>query len=229
MVDNISSLVNQTPSSVSASGKSQLGKDDFLKLMLQQLKNQDPLDPLNSEQYTAQLAQFSSLEQLQNINDSLTQSINTNYLLTQSVNNTLTAALIGKGAKIKSDKLSFDGQDTAQFGYKLPAQASKVVVKILDSNGKVVKIFNDVPKTGGDHKLSWDFTDDEGVKVPNGDYTVKVEAEASNGKEIKTDIYSVGTIKAVRFTENGTSIVINGIEYSLGDVYEILDNSSNNS
>lgn len=229
MVNNIPSLVNQSSGAYSTTNNGQLGKDDFLKLMLEQLKNQDPLSPLNSEQYTAQLAQFSSLEQLQNINDSLNQSIDANYLLTQSVNNTLTAALIGKGVKIKSDKIEYDGQSKIQFGYKLPSQASSISVKILDANGKVVKTFKDVSKTSGEHKLSWDFTDDAGEKVTNGEYTIQVEAELSEGEKMVTDVYSIGTIQAVRFTENGTSIVVNGVEYSLGDVFEILENPNSNS
>ena len=82
-------------------GKSELGKDDFLKLMIEQMKNQDPLSPMEGTEFTAQLAQFSSLEQLSNMSDSLEQSINANYQLTQAVNNTMTAALIGKEVKLE--------------------------------------------------------------------------------------------------------------------------------
>ena len=228
MVNDISSLINQSTNfnTGAAQGKSSLGKDDFFKLMMAQLKNQSPLDPTDSSKYAAELAQFRSLEQLQNMNDSLTQNINANYMLTQSVNNTLTAALIGKSAKLNSSQIKYDGQSEADFTYKLPSQANTVTVKILDQNGKVVKSYENVPMTAGEHKLSWDFTDNEGNKVSNGDYTFKVEASDMTGKDMTVNSFGYGTIDAVRFTQNGTMLVINGVEYNLSDISEIL-NSSN--
>lgn len=231
MVNDISSLINQSTNfnAGAAQGKSSLGKDDFFKLMMAQLKNQSPLDPTDSSKYAAELAQFSSLEQLQNMNDSLSQNINANYMLTQSVNNTLTAALIGKSAKLNSNQIKYDGQSEGEFTYKLPVQASTATVKILDQNGTIVKSYENVPMTAGEHKLSWDFTDNSGDEVANGDYTVKVEATTPDGDPMTTDIYTTGVIQAVRFTESGTSIVVNGSEYSLSDVFEILQSNDSSS
>lgn len=231
MVNDISSLINQSTNfnAGAAQGKSSLGKDDFFKLMMAQLKNQSPLDPTDSSKYAAELAQFSSLEQLQNMNDSLSQNINANYMLTQSVNNTLTAALIGKSAKLNSNQIKYDGQSEGEFTYKLPVQAGTATVKILDQNGTVVKSYENVPMTAGKHKLSWDFTDNSGDEVANGDYTVKVEATTPDGDPMTTDIYTTGVIQAVRFTDSGTSIVVNGSEYSLSDVFEILQSNDSSS
>ena len=229
-MESITSLLNQnTTPNFGPQGKSALGKDDFLKLMMEQIKNQDPLEPLDGSEYTAQLAQFSSLEQLSNMNESLNQSIDANYLLTQAVNNTLTAALIGKDAKVNSNSIDYNGQSKAQFGYTLPTSATTVTVKILDASGRVVKTFDSVPKTAGEHKLSWDFTDNEGEKVATGQYTFKVEATGANGEPMVIDTYSIGMIEAVRFNETGTALVINGVEYSLGEIFEILQSSNSSS
>ncbi len=229
MLNNIATLLNQSPAAAPGPRKSALGKDDFLKLMIQQLKYQDPLNPLDSSQYSAQLAQFSSLEQLQNINTTLTQSMNANFALTQSVNNTMTATLIGKDARLSSNKITYNGenngQGNAKMGYTLPALASDVTVKIYNSDGVLVKTLNNLEKDAGEHKLSWDFTDNEGNKVKKGDYTFKVEASDMSGEDMTIDSFGYGTIDAVRFTENGTMLVINGIEYNLSDISEILNSS----
>ena len=91
MLDNISSSFGLN-NNVATKGKTELGKNDFLSLMLTQLKYQDPLEPVEGSEFTAQLAQFSSLEQLTNMSEALTNSVNANYQLTQSVNNTMIAA-----------------------------------------------------------------------------------------------------------------------------------------
>ena len=226
MVDNITNLLNQNGGYVPSAGKSQLGKDDFLKLMIAQMKYQDPLDPLDGTEYTAQLAQFSSLEQLTNMNDKLEASIGTNLQLTQAVNNTMTAALIGKRARIDNTSFSYNGQDNFTIGYNLPAIASSVEVKIYDENGTLIRTMDDVPKSSGAHNINWDFTDDDGNNVDYGDYTFKVTATTSNGEDMTFDFYGFGEIEAVRFTSEGTKLVINGVEYYLSDIVEILDSTA---
>lgn len=206
-----------------ATGKSALGKDDFMQLMIAQLKNQDPMSPMEGAEYAAQLAQFSSLEQLMNINTSLESSVSANLQLTSSISNTMTAALIGKEAKLTGNKLSYTGSEsTTEFGYKLPSDANSLTIKIYDKNGNVIKTISDAEKTSGDHKLSWDFTDDNGNKVTSGDYTFSVEAKNANGDPLEAALYRVGTISAIRFTDRGTKLVIGKTEYDISEISEIL-------
>jgi len=227
MLDSVNSITTGTSNPAYATeSKSSMDKDAFLNLMIAQLKNQDPLEPMDGSDYSAQLAQFSSLEQLQNINQSLNTSIDANYLLAQSVNNTMTAALIGKNAKIAQDTITFDGQKGNSIGYHLPAQASKVEVKIYDEAGKVIKTFTDLDTEKGEYKLSWDFTDDTGKKINSGEYRFEVKAKAMDGSDMTTAQYLIGKIDGVRYSNNGTSILINGVEYQVSDVFEILDNEN---
>ena len=225
MIDELSNLggINFNNNTGEAKGKSELGKDDFLNLMIAQLKYQDPLEPLEGTEFTAQLAQFSSLEQLNNMSSSLDQSIVANLQLTQAVNNTMTAALIGKEVKVEGKSIYFNGQESFGIGYNLLDDAHEVNIKIYDSNGKLVKTIDDVDTEEGAHKHSWDFTDNNGEKLPNGNYSFEVVAKASNGEELVVDHYRIGTIDAVRYTENGAVLIVNGIQYNLSDVYEIVN------
>lgn len=228
MLDSINT--NQVSGASAAQGttkdKSIMGKDDFLKLMLSQLKNQDPLNPMDNSEYAAQLAQFSSLEQLSNLNKSMDKSIEANYYLTQSINNTMTATLIGKEVKIGSNKMAFNGQDDVQIGYTLPANAKEMKLEIYDSNGKLVKSINNLEMTSGEHKLSWDFSDNNGSKVPNGEYTFKISAKDYSNNDMNTRSYTVGTISSVRFTESGTKLMVGKTEYLISDIIEV-SNSEN--
>ncbi|HPN36892.1 MAG TPA: flagellar hook capping FlgD N-terminal domain-containing protein [Melioribacteraceae bacterium] len=226
-VTNINFGTNSTNSATSTKGKSELGKDDFLKLMITQLKNQDPTEPLDSSAYASQLAQFSSLEQLTNINTSLNSSLDANYLLTQSINNTMSASWIGKDAKLDGNVLSNNGQEKISLGYNLPAEASNVTIKIYNNSGALVKTLENCEKTAGDHKLSWDFYDNNGVKLSKGDYTFKVEAKTTDGKSMTVESYRIGTIDSIKYTSNGTVLMIGNVGYSLSDIAEILNSTGN--
>ena len=226
-MDNIGGVTSVNNNPVYATeDNSTMDKDAFLKLMIEQLKNQDPLEPMDGTDYSAQLAQFSSLEQLQNINDSLNTSIDANYLLAQSVNNSMATTLIGKEAKIANDTITYDGQKGNSIGYHLPSQASKVEVKIYNESGAVVKTYTDLETSEGEYKLSWDFTDDNGRKVGSGKYRFEVKAEGMDGSDMTAAQYLIGRIDGVRYSSNGTSILINGIEYQVSDVFEIADSEN---
>ncbi|MEI7811822.1 MAG: flagellar hook capping FlgD N-terminal domain-containing protein [Ignavibacteria bacterium] len=226
MVSNINNTTTNgaatTSSTITGKSKSTLGKDDFFKLMISQLKYQDPLNPTDSTQFSAQLAQFSSLEQLSNMSASLDKSITANYALTQSVNNTMSSTLIGKEIKLGGSDVSFNGESSIQLGYKLPSDAKSVTVKITDSNGSVIKTLDNSLISAGDHKLSWDFTDNNGNKVPYGQYQYAVEAVDNSGNNITTESFKMGTIDSVKFTSQGTKLVIGNSEYDLSNVLEIF-------
>ncbi len=203
-----------------------MGKDDFLKLLVTQLKYQDPLSPMEGTEFASQLAQFSSLEQLTNLNDSVRLSIEGNYVLSQSINNTLTATLIGKRVKLAGATIVKNGQDNVQLGYTLPASASSIEVNIKDENGNIVRTFDSPPSKTGDSKLLWDFSDNKGNKLPDGTYTFEVIAKNAGGDDMTVTLFKWGKIDGIRFSENGTTLIVDGNEYLLSDIMEILNNET---
>ncbi len=201
--------------------KNILGKDDFLKLLLQQLKYQDPLNPMSGAEYAAQLAQFSSVEQLQNINTSLTASIDANYLLSQSVNNTMAASLIGKDVKLAASAFTFDGSSDVTMGYALTGEAGEVTIGVYNEKNEKVREITASGHSLGEHEEVWDGKNDNGTAVPAGQYTFKIAATDANGKAVTTSQYLWGTIDAVRFTTAGTVVVINKTEVGLNNILEV--------
>ncbi|AFN75366.1 Flagellar hook capping protein FlgD [Melioribacter roseus P3M-2] len=223
---NSSGSVN-TNANVSAN-KSALGKDDFLKLMIAQLKNQDPLNPMDGTEYASQLAQFSSLEQITNLNNYLKQSVDANYMLTQSINNTMLANLIGKEVKIGGDSIKVAGQDSVTLGYDIPDGVKSVKINIYNQYGTLVKTI-EAPNKKGSNFVDWDFIDGNGNRVADGDYTFEVNAYNYNNEEVEVTQYKSGPIDGVKYTESGTLLIINGVEYSSGDILEIINKKGGDS
>lgn len=225
MIDGLSSISGGNATGT-LTGGTVMGKEDFLKMLLAQLQNQDPLNPMDDTQFASQLAQYSSLEQLMNLNTSMDTSINANYYLSQSINNTLAATLIGKEVKLNGSSFQNDGQANTTLGYNLSTAASNVTVKIYNESGALVKTIENAPKNSGDNKLIWDFTDNDGNSVPQGKYSFQVEPKDVDSNLLSYSTYVLGKIDGVKFTENGTMLVVNGGQYNLSDIMEIY-NSNN--
>jgi flagellar basal-body rod modification protein FlgD len=222
MVNGLSNITSGYGANSLTNGTA-MGKEDFLKLMLAQLQNQDPMSPMEGTEFASQLAQFTSLEQLMNLNDSMDTSINANYFLSQSINNTLAATLIGKEVKLNGNSFQNNGQDNSTLGYNLSTAASSVTVKIYNDSGVLIKTIENAPKNSGDNKLIWYFTDNEGNSVPQGRYTFKVEPKDADSNLMSYSTYVLGKIDGVKFTENGTMLVVNGAQYNLSDIMEIYN------
>ncbi len=211
---------NQSNATATSSGGAvkTLGKDDFLRLLTAQLKAQDPLNPMDSTGFTAQLAQFSSLEQLTNINTRLQ-----NMAASQtSLQNTMAADLIGKKVRVAGNTVTLNGQ--ASMNYSLSGNASKVTMSIFDANGALVKAANLGQQASGNNSYQWDGKDKNGNQLPTGgQYTFTVDAVDSSGQAVTATPLTAGTITSVAFDNNVTYLSIDGnTRVRLGDIQEIL-------
>jgi flagellar basal-body rod modification protein FlgD len=218
-------LSTATPTyATSAAGT--LGKDDFLKLLVKQLQNQDPMNPLDSSQFATQLAQFSSVEQLANINTNLEASISTNQLMAQSIGNSLASSMIGRDVKASGNTLQWNGTDDVRFGYTLAAQGLKSKVTICDSTGETVQVIDGTGVDAGDTNVTWNGKNIKGQAMPAGKYTFKVEVTDAQSKDVTSSSFVLGSITGVRFTSSGTVFLVDGAEIPVGNILEILNGAT---
>ncbi len=200
-----------------------LDKDAFLKLLVAQLNNQDPLSPMKNEEFIAQLAQFSSLEQMQQINSNLSQSIDADFLLNQAMNNSLVTTLIGKDVIALSDTIIVDENSMTQPGFRLDASAKKVSIRIYDETGTLVRTLQMDGAAAGEQKIEWDGLDAEGKKVPPGEYRFEVSAKsAADDTSLDVTTFVRGTITGVRYEQGKAFLLMGNSELELGDVERIL-------
>ncbi len=188
-----------------------MGKDDFLKLLITQLKNQDPLSPMKDQEFAAQLAQFSSLEQLQNIRSALEQNLQVNMMLAQSVNNSLATTLIGKQVVAVSDEVEFDGENPVEIHFRLKGNAESVQLIITDSDGNTVRTIDAGAFSEGDQVVIWDGKDDHGNLLSSGKYHVQVKATDKNDKDVNALVILMGLVDGVSY-EDGVARLLMGVQ-----------------
>ena len=194
-----------------------MGKDDFLNLLITQLQNQDPLNPTDSTEFTAQLAQFSSLEQLGNVNENLTELKH----FQASINNSQAVALIGKAITAAGNSIQLTDDGAVQCDFSLDSDAAVVVANIYDSTGKFVADFESRNLSEGQHALFWDGLDNQGNRMANGNYTFEILAADAKGRDIRSTTFFSGTVERVTF-ENDTSYLMSGNQkIALADVVEV--------
>lgn len=216
-ISGLENIVSQTGATATQSQTSNLksvGKDEFMKLLLAQLKNQDPLKPMDGTDFAAQLAQFSSLEQLKNLNTTLeTQSVNQMTLgYAQSVN------MIGKEAVTNSGNTVTANGQTTELNYSLAKDAQSVTIGIMDKDGKLVKSWDESARTAGMNSATWDCSG-----VEKGDYTYQIAAKDSSGAPVAAETMTTGVVTAVHFRSNQILVTLNGREVPLSAISEVRD------
>ena len=193
---------------------STMGKDDFLKMMIAQLQHQDPLNPLDGTDFTAQLAQFSSLEQLSNMNTQL----ETLGLYQASLNNTQSVSLIGKEITAIGNVIKVDGA-SADLSYNL-SETAKVTIRIYDEGGNLVDTLEPGTQEEGENSVAWDCSG-----VAAGNYTFEVSANDANGDAAPSYTMITGKVTGVSFEEGFPFLSVNGQDISFGNIISVNEPS----
>jgi flagellar basal-body rod modification protein FlgD len=226
--ESVGDLLNKVadPNYVDASkkmrtvGNNQLGKDAFMSLLLTQMKNQDPTNPMKSHEMAAQLAQFTSLEKLNNIND----GINALHKDQQPSRNFEALSFIGRTIKTDNSKLSRLDKDSQQeLRFTLPADARTLTLQIKDAAGTPVRTLEYKNMKVGKNSLMWNGVNDDGSTAPPGEYTVSYEAIGSNGHKLAVETKTEGVISGVNFTAHGPQLLVGRQAIDLADVKSISE------
>ncbi|MFH1144394.1 MAG: flagellar hook capping FlgD N-terminal domain-containing protein [Candidatus Eisenbacteria bacterium] len=204
--------------STSSSATAVMGKEDFLKLLVTQMTHQDPLNPIEDTEFVAQLAQFSTLEQMQNLNTGISDQA----ALLQSLGNSMAAALVGREVAIASDTLRLDNGESVTLGFQTAADVDQAVVTLYDAAGNRVDTLELAQLSAGTQRINWDGQNAEGETLPDGRYRFEVVALDSEGEALAVRPLVYGLVSGIAY-ENGTAfLTVEGSQVPLASLVEVL-------
>lgn len=216
LISSTTAATSASTTSASTTAKNSIDKDGFLKLLVAQLKNQDPTasgqDP---NQMVQQLTSFSSLEQAQQTN-TLLSGLQTQ---TSGLFQAQTAGLVGKTVKVDGSGFNLKG-GAAAMNLELSAPAT-VTVTVKDASGRVVATLPQGHLSRGVNALAWDGKDASGTALPDGAYKVEVAATGDDGKPVSFTTNLTLKVDAVTFKNGGIYLASGSSVFSLADVLEI--------
>ena len=225
MVDSISSQISSGALTSAVGGNEGLGQEAFLKLLVAQLQNQDPLNPQENYEFVAQLAQFSSLEQTIGINDRLDQL----SLQSRGLQNSQVVSLVGKTATVKGNIVSLEGQGArVPINFSLDSAAARSLVEVRDSSGRRVTQIEVGPRSAGNVSVQWDGRSQEGLSQPAGPYQVVVTAFDAADNPVSVVQQSSGSVESVSFSQGFPVIRLdNGVTAPVADLLEVSPSTNN--
>jgi len=220
MADLVTSNVSSLPSVTGVTtptAKNTLDKDSFLRLLTTQLQKQDPLSPMDSNAFVAQLAQFSSVEALENMG----RKLDTLALGQANANQMAVPQMIGKEILFRADKLAVTQGQPARFTVAYEDAAEKTVAIISDRTGRVVRTLQLGARAGGSASEVWDGRDEAGNPVDSGSYLLTVSAFRKDGTQVGTATSVRGVVTGVSFEGSVPQLLVGGNVVQLGEVTEI--------
>jgi flagellar basal-body rod modification protein FlgD len=220
-VDSILARQTQNQQAAASSNQNIVDKDGFLKLLIAQMQNQDPFEPMENAEMMSQMAEFSTLEQLQNINGNLTSGLQWDLLFNQTINNTMATSLIGREIEATGDVLILGESGDATFRYELPEFAKDVTIQVLDISGNIVYTEHRSGVDAGTREWRWDGRDDSGSRLPPGSYSVQLDARNTGDQNIVTPTYRVGIVAGIEYENGAAYLIVDGQRISLGEVQRI--------
>ena len=222
-VSSSSSATASNASNTSAA-QNELGKDAFLKLLTAQLANQDPLEPVDNQAFIAQLAQFSSLEQLQGLSSRLDSLL----LATASSTQLDTASLVGKDVTFRASSVDVTEGVTPKLQAEVAAPAT-VTALIQDANGTPVRTMLLTTQAAGSLDLGWDGKDGDGNALPTGTYSVSISARAADGSSVDVQTISGGTVQGISYVGGTPALLVGSSQVQVSDVLTVRQSTTTQS
>ncbi len=224
MISNISDLASSSLSTAPESTvkeESTLGQDEFLELMLTQIRHQDPFKPTDNGEFITQMAQFSQVTSTDSMRTSLEK-----FVEDQSTAQLLNAAsLIGRKAMIDSNQGTLTDNNEIVVEYELPQPTDELTATITDDTGAVVHTINAGSAGSGTHSLQWDGTTSNGTRAGNGRYTINIQYVDTTGESVAAPVTMSVDVESVNVGVNGTGLTMtssDGRDVRISDVRKFL-------
>ena len=229
-VDSITSSASSwyaTESGVdSVEDRTALDKDDFLALMVAQLQNQDPLEPASNQEFAAQLAQYTSLEQMMQMNETMETSLTYDELLYQAQNNGTASNFIGKEVHAVGNIVAMEEDEPVSLRFYQDSASVETAVDIYNSDGTLVRTISLENVESGASSVEWDGQDEDGNQLDSGSYYFNVTATDAAGSEIDVTTFTVGTVTGLTFSDGQAYLLVDGNALSLANIMEVVDPGS---
>ncbi len=200
-----------------------LGKNDFLKLLIAQIQNQNPLDPASNTEFIAQLAQFSTLEQLTTMNSTLEQSLEFNKSDTESINNSMMVNFIGKTVTAESGDFLYDGLSSVELKFDLDFEISHGRIEIMGNDEIVIRSMPLDSMDKGLRSVTWEGLTSLGVQAKEGDYTYKVTVYDMVQNEHDASPVFAGVVDGITYKDGITHLDIDGMLVPFDKITHIID------
>jgi flagellar basal-body rod modification protein FlgD len=191
--------------------------NEFLSLLTTQLQNQNPLDPLDTNQFTQQLVEFAGVEQQLKTNDSLSTLVS----LQQTAQATQALAYVGKTAVVKGGTATMTNS-SATWNFNVPSAAT-TTVSITNSSGQTVYSGNYAVNAGNDQPFTWNGQGNDGTQWPDGQYTLTATAKDSSGNPVAISTQIQGVVNSVDLTQSPPLLSIGGQSYTLSQITGIVN------
>jgi flagellar basal-body rod modification protein FlgD len=202
-----------------ANPKAQMGKDAFMKLLVAELKQQDPTDPVKAREMITQLSQLSSVEKLTAVEKDLSdmKAQNTGVASVQ------TAGLVGRTVTAETNRLALTPSGNATGQYVLGKNAADVKVTVRDAHNNVVRTLTDHNQALGAHSFVWDGIDDAGNRAPSAQYSFEVAATAGDASKSPVSVSTrlTGVVSQVSYANGEAELVVGDAHIGFGDVISI--------
>lgn len=210
-------MTTMNPAKTAAKSTADAAQDRFMTLLVTQMRNQDPMNPLDNAQVTSQLAQLSTVTGIDKLNATM-QSLMGSYQSSQTLQ---AADMIGHGVFVPGSKVALS-EGKALLGVELTEPADSVKVRILDDSGRAIHTMDLGAQKAGVLPLAWDGATDSGATAADGKYTFEVKALRGDQKAASTAL-TFGAVTSVTTGAQGVKLSLPGIgDVSLADIKQIL-------
>lgn len=201
--------------------KDSLGKQDFLNLLMAQVTNQDPLNPMDSKGMMDQLTQMGSMEQLINLNNKVDGLNQTQASIVRST----AYSFLDKDITVNGGRAQVSNGTAPRLHFDLPREATQVKVTIADAGGVPVRTLELGRMAPGRHNLDWDVRDSDGDPVADGIYRYNVDARTAEDESLPVGLLLRGKVSGVKFKDGKPLLLMSGGEVGLQDILEVSNAS----